>query len=202
MVFYLFIYAMDTNKEDLSDAQKKAVIDREITYIYDQLVVNSNKICSYMSANWAPDLLVTIVEYFLKMDLDKQYKIVMTPSKGAGTLERYLTRAMALSVKSSTSPFFIRHRKHLLKNREIFMDYDYSDYIGFDEIDKEDIWEHNLDNIREVVNNLHFYNKYLIDEHYFKGQRLEDMSKTTQISTYRLSKDIKIALEELKSKLK
>ena len=82
------------------------------------------------------------------------------------------------------------------------MDYDYSDYIGFDEIDKEDIWEHNLDNIREVVNNLHFYNKYLIDEHYFKGQRLEDMSKTTQISTYRLSKDIKIALEELKSKLK
>ena len=59
-----------------------------------------------------------------------------------------------------------------------------------------------MDNVRDIVSSLHYYDRYLIDEHYFKGKRLDEISETTQISTWRLSKDIKLALLKLKEKLK
>ena len=60
-------------KQGLSNTKKKAIIDKELTFIYPALVINSERICSYMKDSWAQDLLTIIIEYFLKMDLDKQY---------------------------------------------------------------------------------------------------------------------------------
>ena len=189
-------------KQVLSDAKKKVIIDKELASIYPALVINSERICSYMKDSWAQDLLTIIIEYFMKMDIDKQYDIVTTPSKNASSLEKYLTKSMSLSVKSSTSPFYRRFRMKMESHRELITDFDYTPMIGNDNPDEEDIWEENLDNVRDIVSSLHYYDRYLIDEHYFKGKRLDEISETTQISTWRLSKDIKLALLKLKEKLK
>jgi len=189
-------------KQGLSNTEKKAIIDKELTFIYPALVINSERICSYMKDSWAQDLLTIIIEYFLKMDLDKQYTIVTTPSKKASSLEKYLTRSMALSVKSGTSPFYRTHRMIMEKNRELFPDYDYSAIIGNDDPEAENHWEDKLQSLGPAVDTLNYYDKYIITEHYFKQQTLEDISKKTQIQQQRLSTDIKKALEKLKTKLK
>ena len=189
-------------QENLDNNKKKAVVDKELAFIYPRLVANSERICSYNSDNWAEDLLTIVIEYFMKMDIDKQYKIVITPSKNASSLEKYLTKSMSLSVKSSTSPFYRRFRMKMESHRELIHDFDYTPMIGNDNPDEEDIWGDNLDRIRDIVSSLHYYDRYLIDEHYFKGKRLDEISETTQISTWRLSQDIKLALLKLKEKLK
>lgn len=188
-------------KEILSDIQKKAIIDKELSSIYPALVINSERVCSYMKNSWAQDLLAIVIEYFLKMDIDKQYIIVTAPTKNAPPLEKYLTKSMALSVKSGTSPFYRKHRMVMFKNREIIPDYDYSAMIGSDDPDDENHWEDKLSKLGPAVDNLNYYDKYLIIEHYFKEQTLEDISKKTQIQQQRLSTDIKKALKKLKTKL-
>ena len=188
-------------KQGLSNTQKKAIIDKELTLIYPALVINSERICSYMKHSWAQDLLTIIIEYFLKMDIDKQYIIVTTPSKNASSLEKYLTRSMALSVKSGTSPFYRTIRMKMEKHRELLPDYDYSLMIGNEDPDGEDHWEDKLNNLGPAVANLDFYDKYLITEHYFKQQTLIEISVKTQITQQRLSTDIKKALKKLKLKL-
>ena len=79
-------------KQVLSNANKKAIIDKELSSIYPALVINSERICSYMKDSWSQDLLTIIIEYFLKMDIDKQYTIVTTPSKKASSLEKYFNK--------------------------------------------------------------------------------------------------------------
>jgi len=188
-------------KQAMGHNQKKAIIDKEITAIYSALVINSEKICSYMADSWAADLLTIVIEYFLRMDIDKQYKIVTTPSKKASSLEKYLTKCMALSVKSSTSPFYRTYRMRMYKHRELIPDFDYSKMIGNFNPDDEDKWGDRLENIHSEISKLDFYDRYLIDEHYFKEQRIEDISNKTQIHQQQLSKDIKKALNKLKIKL-
>jgi len=185
----------------LSDTEKKAIIDKELTLIYPALVINSERICSYMKDSWAQDLLTIIIEYFLKMDIEKQYTIVTTPSKKASSLEKYLTRSMALSVKSGTSPFYRTIRMKMEKHRELLVDYDYSLMIGNEDPDAEDHWEDKLQALGPAVANLDFYDKYIITEHYFKQQTLLEISTKTQITQQRLSTDIKKALKKLKRKL-
>jgi|TARA_R110000796_G_scaffold81162_3_gene178966 hypothetical protein len=188
-------------KQAMGYNQKKVIIDKEITSIYPALVMNSEKICSYMADSWSADLLTIVIEYFLKMDIDKQYQIVTTPSKKASSLEKYLTKCMALSVKSSTSPFYRTYRMRMYKHRELIPDFDYSKMIGNVNPDDEDKWGEQLESLHSVIATLDFYDRYLIDEHYFKGQRIEDISNKTQIHQQQLSKDIKKALKKLKLKL-
>ena len=189
-------------KQDMGNNQKKVIIDKEITRLYPALVMNSEKICSYMADSWSADLLAIVIEYFFKMDLDKQYKIVTTPSKNAPSLEKYLTRCMALSVKSSTSPFYRKYRMRMYKHRELIPDFDYSKMIGNVNPDDEDKWSMQLEGLSGAIASLDFYDRYLIDEHYFKQNRIEDISNKTQIHQQQLSKDIKKALNKLKQKLK
>jgi hypothetical protein len=188
-------------KQALSNTKKRAIIDKELTLVYPALVVNSEKICSYMADSWSQDLLTIVIEYFLKMDIDKQYTIVTTSSKKASSLEKYLTKSMALSVKSSTSPFYRTHRMRMWKHRPLIADYDYSKMIGVDDPEAEDHWEKKLNNLGPAVANLNFYDRYLITEHYFKNKRISEIAEATQIHNQRLSKDIKQALKKLKLKL-
>ena len=188
-------------KQVLSNTQKKAIIDLELSTIYPALVINSERICSYMKDQWSQDLLTIIIEYFLKMEIDKQYKIVTTPSKKASSLEKYLTKSMSLSVRSGTSPFFRIVRMKMEKHRELLPNYDYSLMIGNDDPDEFDHWEDKLVKLGPAVANLDYYDKYLITEHYFKQQTLVEISGKCQITQQRLSVDIKKALKKLKTKI-
>ena len=52
-----------------------------------------------------------------------------------------------------------------------------------------------------LIDKLHFYDRYLIQKHYLEQMTVGEMSKLTQITSQRLSKDIKSALIELKKQL-
>ena len=190
-------------ESNLSNVRMKTIVHDALSSQYNQLVINSGKVCSYRTDAWAGDLLASVIEYFLKYPILKQYTIVTTPSKTAPSLEKYITRAMALAIKSKTSPFYMKYRRPMERSRELFVNYDYSAIIGHSEInDEDDPWADKLDNIREIVGNMHFYNRYLIQNHYFEEKTLAEISATTQISTYRLSRDIRTAITLLKELLK
>jgi len=187
----------------LSKSEMEATVNSELAAVTDQLFVNARKVCSYNYDKWGADLVSHTVLYFLNQPIEKQYTIVTTPSKKVSALERYLTSAMSLAIRSSTSPFYSKHRKHIESHRVLFDDYDYSSKIGYAEAadDEGDVWTNMKEQLPLLINELHFYDKYLIQKHYMEQLTVAEISKLTRITPQRLSKDIRFALIELKEKL-
>ncbi len=80
--------------------EKIEVINQWLVDNYNQMKINVIKVCGYSQAaidKWGDDIIPYVWEAFRKMDLDKQYEIITN-----GNPENYLTRGMALSIKSST----------------------------------------------------------------------------------------------------
>ena len=50
----------------MTDKEKKAYIDKHLTEIYDQLVINSEKVCGAGYERWGEDLLYCIRVLFRK----------------------------------------------------------------------------------------------------------------------------------------
>ncbi len=189
---------MDT----ITEQQMKTTIDEALTSIYEQLFINAEKICTYNYKRWGVDLVSHTVQYFLNQPLHKQYTIVTSPSKKVSALERYLTSAMSLAIRSSTSPFYSKHRKHIESHREIWQDFDYSAYMGYEKSPLDsDKWEDMVEALPELIKGLHFYDRYLIQKHYIEQLTVREIADTTKITTYRLSRDIKSALLHLKEQL-
>jgi|TARA_B100000795_G_scaffold263479_1_gene242702 hypothetical protein len=189
--------------ELITDEEMDRIVNKEIAFVSDQLFINAQKICTYNYEKWGADLVSHTVMYFLNQPIQKKYSIVTSPSVKVPALERYLTSAMSLAIRSSTSPFYSAHRKHIESHRVLFDDYDYSSRIGFADApdDDGDIWLNMKEQLPLLIDKLHFYDRYLIQKHYLEQMTVGEMSKLTQITSQRLSKDIKSALIELKKQL-
>ena len=193
-------WAMDSI---LSETEMETIVNRELASIQDQLFVNARKVCSYNYDKWGPDLVSHTVLYFLNQPIQKKYAIVTSKSVKVTALERYLTSAMSLAVRSSTSPFYSKHRKHIESHRVLFDEYDYSSKIGYAVAadDEGDTWTNMRAQLPLLIEGLHFYDKYLIQKHYMEQMTIGELSKLTRITPQRLSQDIKEALVELKEQL-
>lgn len=187
---------MDTST--INTTEQKKIVDEAIASVYDQLYINALKVCTYRFDQWGPDLIAYVVSYFLNLPLNKQYKVVVTPSAKVSSLERYLTSAMSLAIRSSTSPFYSKYRKPMEKSRELFPDYDYSIIIGYADADDNDWWNNMKDSLPALIKQLNYYDKYIIQKHYLEQLTIQQLHEITNITTYRLSRDIKIALIHLK----
>ena len=151
---------------------------------------------------WGEDLVSHTLQYFLNFPIEKQYTIVTSKSKKVSALERYLTSAMSLAIRSSTSPFYSKHRKHIESHRLFYPDYDYVNYLGHaDPSGSGDYWSNMIEAVPNMIKDLHFYDRYLIQKHYMEQMTIQEISKITQITTYTLSRDIKRALVRLKEQL-
>ena len=175
----------------MKDQDKRTAIAKAMEDLYPQLEINCKKLCGKGFDQWGADLLPHTVEQFLNMDLDRQYQIMFEDKP-----EHYITRAMAMQLKSSTSTFYSRYRRPMMQNRELLPDYSYKDY----NTDLDTPVEKQIKECLEyhTYNTLDYYNKYLITEHYYKGVNVSDMSKALDIQPGRLGKDIKKALIKLK----
>ena len=80
---------------------------------YNQLEINVTKSCG-SDPTFKDDLLGYTLEYFLSLPVEKQVKIY-----DDNAIEQYLTRLAAISLKSSTSPFYSKYRKFLMNAREM-----------------------------------------------------------------------------------
>ena len=187
----------------LTKTEMEVKVNNELQAVADQLFINAQKVCTYNFDKWGADLVSHTVLYFLNQPIEKKFAIVTTPSKKVSALERYLTSAMSLAVRSSTSPFYSKHRKHIESHRILYDDYDYSDRIGFAEAaDSEgDIWTNMKAQLPLLIEELHFYDKYLIQKHYMEQLTVAEISQLTKITPQRLSKDIRFALKQIKEKL-
>tara|TARA_A100001201_G_scaffold72189_2_gene65918 strand:- start:1976 stop:2545 length:570 start_codon:yes stop_codon:yes gene_type:complete len=181
--------------------EMKQRVDEEITSIYNQLRINAEKVCTYNSHLWADDLLAHTLQSFLEKPIEKQYQIVISDSVKVSALERYLTRAMSMAIRSSSSPFYHTYRKKNEKFRELWVDIDYVKEYNIDDPNVEDELVGYEKLVKNYLEELHFYSRFLIQEHYYRKKTLREMSEQIDIPTSTLSRDIKKALVELKQKV-
>lgn len=178
----------------MTKAEKEKVIIDWWDTNYNQLKINVIKVCGYSPAaidKWGSDIIPYAYETFRKMNLDRQYDIITE-----GNPENYITRGMALSIKSSTSMFYNTYRKFSRKSNEFnTMFHDREDYETKQQADA------NIVALEKAVKKLDFYDSYLINEYYINNKTGKEISKVTGIAQSTVSRDIKIALKKLKKLL-
>ena len=170
---------MDSNK-----------VKEELGKLYEQLVENSYKTCGRESLHLREELLHFCLQEFLDKPLAYQVKVI-----NDGKLENMVTRMMSLNLKSSTSPFYYKIRKYTNNSRELLSYYDYQ----IDDALNEET-EASCLCISSSVSELPYYEKYLIEEHYYKGAKLSELSRKTKIAPSTIKRDIIETLKEIKSK--
>lgn len=171
--------------------EKIEVINQWLVDNYNQMKINVIKVCGYSQAaldKWGDDIIPYVWEAFRKMDLDKQYEIITN-----GNPENYLTRGMALSIKSSTSMFFHTYRKFSTKSNEFsVMAHDKALHSDWEQKDA------NNEELKKAMESLDFYDQYILKEYYFENKTVKFIAENTGITQSTLSKDIKKALKRLK----
>ena len=181
---------MSTN-QNITKKEKQDYIRQRLSDLYPQMKINEWKCFGYSQAaadKWGGDLIPYIYETFLKMNVDKQYEIATE-----GNLEYYLTRAMSLSIKSSTSMFYHTYRKFSRKSDEVSLNHHDKPF--------ESTWElreQQIDKVKEAIQDLNYYDKYLISQYYIEGNTSKHIAKITGISAATVGKSLKKALKRLK----
>ena len=179
----------------MTDREKKEILDNWWTENHGQLWINVHKVLGYSQVaieKWGDDLLAWSYEQFTKKPISKQYEIY-----SGGKLEFYITRGMALAIKSSTSPFYHHYRRFNRTTAIINKD---SDYQGR-AIDKSHEYaklEGNEQIMRDAVASLNFYDKFLITEYYYNKKSAREIARITDIAPFSISRDIKKALHKIK----
>lgn len=182
--------------QEYSDAKKHEIINDAISGMYEQLQGNATNVCTYNSDKWAENLLADTLMRFLKRPIDAKWNIFMQ-----GKLERYITSAMSLALRSSTSPFFHKYRKVYTKVVDKPLVADGGDWEIGDT--KDDIkLKIAAEQAGEAVDELHFYSRQLIKDYFYAGLSLTAMGEKYDINAQRIGRDIKKALAELDEILK
>ena len=175
----------------MTKEEKQDYIRQRLSDLYPQMKINQWKVFGYSQVaeeKWGGDLIPYVYETFLKMNVDKQYEIATE-----GNLEYYLTRAMSLSLKSSTSMFYTTYRKFSRK----------SDEVSLNRHDKpfESTWElreQQIAKVKEAMQDLDYYDKYLVSQYYIEGNTSKHIAKITGISPATVGRSLKTALKRLK----
>jgi len=175
----------------LTKEEKEQVIIEWWDKNYKQLQINVIKVCGYSPVaidKWGSDIIPYAYESFRKMDLDKQYNIITE-----GNPENYITRGMALSIKSSTSMFYHTYRKFSRNTGEINLTYHDKKYESNWELKEEQISK-----VKEAIEDLDYYDKYLVSKYYIEGYASKEIAEKTGISSATVGRDLKKALKRLK----
>ena len=161
--------------KDYTDDEKHDIINDAITGMYTQLQGNATNVCTYNSDKWADNLLADTIERYLKRPIDARWEIFMQ-----GKLERYLTSAMSLSLRSSTSPFFHNYRKVYTKVVDKHLEAEGGSW----EIEDEDdlVLKFAAEEAGKAVDELHFYDRQLIKDYFYAGYNLSEIGKMYDIN--------------------
>jgi len=189
----------------MTDSEKREQINAKVALWYQKMYRDSKQISGTNFEKYGNDLLAYCLEDFLcNKDIEYQYKVAVEDDK----LVNYIGRSMSLQIKSSTSPFWFKYRKQGYNSRGIYLIEDGREEIdplieiGVDEIDDEfdspAYIKNNLDCLRYALENIHWYDKILIEEYYIKGMTFRDLHVKYNISLNSLKKDINKALDKIR----
>ena len=158
---------------DLTDNEKKALINREITLAYPKMYKDFLRITSYNSEQWEDLLPFCISEFLTKKSIDYQYKVCVIDKK----ILNYMGRSMSLNLKSSASPFWNQHRRSMYNNRGIYLAESDKNYQkgNYDEI-KLPGEANNYDCMMEQLDKLDFYHKAIMNDYFLLGMTYREMN--------------------------
>ena len=161
-------------------------INKEYKWLRSNIVHN---IAKGQMKDYADDLLQEMIIQLYGM---KEEKIEMLLD--GGKLKWYVLTGAGMQLRSNTSPFYRRIRKHKMSARENGLDG--SDSNIFERIDdtEELSTECYYICMQREIENLHWYNKTLLQEYWIQGLHLDDLHKKYNISKKHLTKDLNAAI--------
>jgi protoheme ferro-lyase len=104
-------------------SKEEIFVREELAKIYPQLVINAKKTAGVAFNSHGLDLIAVAVEFFLLKPIEKQLESIEN-----NKMENFITFIMAMQLKSSSSKFYNEYRKHHIKQREFYPNFDYSKY--------------------------------------------------------------------------
>jgi hypothetical protein len=178
-----------TTKQKLDKFVEKEYkwIDREIR----------NNIAKNQMADYADDLLQEMIIQLYNMKEEKIEQLLDN-----GKLKWYVLSGAGMQLRSSTSPFYQRIRKHKMSAREFGLPG--TDANIFEKIDdtEELSTECYYICMQREIENLHWYNKTLLQEYWIQGLHLEDLHQKYKISKAHLTKDLNAAILQIRENCK
>ena len=189
----------------MSEEEIRKEINAKIALWYPKMVKDSKQISGANFEKYGEDLLAHCLEDFLvNKPVDYQYKVAIKDDK----LVNYIGYSMGIAIKSSSSPFWFKYRKEAYNSRGIYLVEDGREEIDplveigeeMDvEFDSPAYVKNELDCLRYALEQLHWYDRVLIDDYFIKGLTYQDMHKKYNISLNSLKKDINKALAKIKN---
>lgn len=156
-----------------------------------------NNIAKGQMADYADDL---IQEMFIQLYNMKEEKIEQLLDNGK--LKWYVLTGAGMQLRSNTSPFYQRIRKHKMSARE--MGLPGSDKNIFERVDdtEELSTECYFICMKREIENLHWYSKTLLKEYWEQGMHLEELHQKYNISKKHLTKDLNAAILTIRENCK
>lgn len=173
-------------------------LDRFVSEEYEWLRGEiSTNIAKGKMAEYADDL---VQEMMIQLYGMKEEKIEQLLDNGK--LKWYVLSGAGMQLRSSTSPFYQRIRKHKSYAREAGLPN--SDSNIFEKIDdtEELDTECYFTCMKRELENLHWYHKVLISEYWEQGKHLEDLHQKYGISKAHLTKDLNAAILQIRENCK
>lgn len=168
-------------------------LNRWVSEEYEWLLGEiSTNIANGRMSGYASDLLHHIILDLYKMDPDKIEGLLDN-----GKLKWYCLRGAALQIKSQTSPFYRIHRKEKMNARSGMMDngaYDTEYY----ELEDPDTGESLYDCFQRAMNEIHWYQKTLLEKKIIEGRTYQEIYEYYNISKTHLIRDINEALRDIR----
>ena len=179
-----------TGKQDT-----KRRIDKWVEEKYEWLEYEiSTNICKGRMSEYSGDLLVHMLEYIYNMDDDKVNQML-----DDGKLEWWLLVGAGRELRSGNSPFYRKYRKEKMQSRENGLSGSHSNIFDgvYEEYDEE-----LYDCFKEAYDDLHFYQKALMDKYFYQEMSLQQIHEHYSISKRHLINDINAAINIIRDKCK
>lgn len=148
-----------------------------------------NNIAKGKMAEYADDLLQEMMIQLYSMKEEKIEQMLEN-----GKLKWYVLSGAGMQLRSSTSPFYQRIRKHKMYAREAGLPG--SDSNIFERVDdtEELSTECYFSCMKREIENLHWYSKTLLKEYWEQGMHLDALHEKYKISKKHLTKDLNTAI--------
>jgi hypothetical protein len=190
--------------KDLTEDEVKKIINRKIDQVYPKMVLDCKRICGYNYTTYGDDLLAFTLEKFIcDKPLEYQYKIAIIDN----SLPNYIGKAMALNIKSKTSPFWYAYRQHSYNSRGVYE-------AEFENVKYKPI-EQQITNTNEsfdiepqytsinecmmwALEQIHWYNRKLIEEYHFNKLTYKELHLKYNITLESLKRDIQEGYKEIR----
>ena len=157
--------------------------------------INTN-IAKNQMAQYREDLIQEMMLSLYNMKPEKFDQMVRDEK-----LRWWVLTGAGMALRSSTSPFYLKIRKHKMFARE--MGLPNSNKNIFETGEHYEIYEEvYYQCYREEMKNLHWYNRKLVDEYWFQGKTIQSLHEKYNISKVHITRDLNVAILQIRENCK